>query len=85
MENYMDFESFSEAVNNAAFRKVAEDGSIRLQGRRYESASLLSYTGQYVHAFVDLDGAEAICFTPFDRRHICNAKNPDLWEELRRA
>jgi hypothetical protein len=82
MDNFLDFNAFTMATNNAAPRMVAQDGSITLKGRRYVSHDLLPFAGQYVRAFVDLDGADAICFTLFDKVHICNAQNPELWSDM---
>jgi hypothetical protein len=82
MDNYESFESFKKAVKNSKPRKVYHDGSITVNGRKYYSPELMPYIGQYVCVFLDLDDADAICFTLFDRKFICNAQNPELWEAM---
>lgn len=82
MNNYLSFDSFTTAAHNAPLRKVLAGGVIYLDGRRYEHEDLLPHVGRWVRTFSDLDGADAVCFTPFDEHFICNAHNPELWSEM---
>lgn len=78
----MSFESFTTATNSAPLHKVAVDGSITISGRKYYADELIHYIGQHVKAFIDLEGADAVCFTLFDNAFICNAQNPGLWAAM---
>lgn len=82
MDSYLSFDAFVEAVNNTVLRKVAADGSIMLDGRVYVGDALLPYAGQHIRAFIDLEGASAVCLTLFDKKFICNAQNPELWAAM---
>jgi len=82
MDNYMRMDSFITAIGNAPRREVLRGGAIYLYGRRYEHKNLLAYVGQSILAFTDLDGADAVCLTLFDKHFICNAHNTELWAEM---
>lgn len=64
---------------------VQQDGSIKLEGRKYLSRELLPFMGEAVKAFVDdsIGGAGAVCFS-LDGEFITNAQNPELWAEMTR-
>lgn len=80
MNSYMSFEGFTSAAKSARLRRVASDGHITISGRKYFDADLAPHIGKHVKAFLDLEACAAICFTPFDVRYICSAKNAELWK-----
>ncbi len=82
MDNYLGIEAFTDASNKAPVRRVLRGGIIHMDGRIYRHRDLKPLAGQYVRAFLDLGGADAVCLTLFDREFICNAHNPELWEAM---